>query len=109
MSDSEEHRNAGHRDRRQRYGYEEIGGDVLEVWEREHRNGDRTHVAAIDTGEIVLALASDIDEHGDPLAAEVVATTYTPDEAREQARAWLSNNETGVGDSGSGVRELLNL
>ncbi|ADQ68458.1 hypothetical protein C499_08642 [Halogeometricum borinquense DSM 11551] len=109
MSERGDHRATGPRNRRHRHGYEEIGGEVLEVWEREHRNSDRTHVIAVDSGEIVLVLASDVDEHGEPLAAELVSTCYTTDEAQERAHAWLKHNETGIDSGGGGVRELFNL
>lgn len=108
MSGPEDHRDAGPRNRR-RHGYEEFGGETLEVWERQHRNGDRTHVLVVDVDEISLVVATDIDEQGEPLAAELVSACYTADEARERARAWIEDNETGVDNGGGGVRELFNL
>lgn len=96
-------------DRRHHHGYEDLDGDLVEAWEREHRNGDRTQVVVLDVNDLNLVVATDVDDQGEPLKAELIDVCLTPDEARGRARVWIENNETGVDNGGGGLRDTLNL
>jgi hypothetical protein len=81
--------------------YEEIEDpEALAAWSTTHKNDDETHVFVFEVGKTYLATAVDVDDAGDVLASETVATSVTSGEAVERAHRWTKKNPKGVKGDG---------
>lgn len=75
---------------------------VVDSWSQEHKNGDETEVFVLDLrGDQFLAMAVDLDQQGDVLDTQEIATALTEDEATKRAEKWIDDNPKGIADGGA--------
>lgn len=84
--------------------YDEVDeGDVVASWKRTHKNDEQTWVSIAQVAGKYLVVVVDVDRYGrEVLDEEIVATTYTDEEAREKAKSWMDENPKGLGGGGLG-------
>jgi hypothetical protein len=92
---------SGNEDTDPKDSYEDADAEVVHSRRRPHRNGETTEVVVIETAEVYIAQAIDLDESQEVISTENIGTALTENEAVAKAGQWAADHPKGVeGDGG---------